>query len=280
MLTSSGGTDMHRLRELLLALASCLCLHFATPTDCLAQSLPRYRTIVESDLRGKSSYQLRVMRSEIYARHGLSFSTTQLRTHFINQPWYHPDTTSVTKVETRFSSTERYNVSFIQRYEHSLRVETTVSLKTGKRSIAAKPPRSLVMDRYPTEQAVEGDQTVYITSSSKKYHRESCRYLKKSGISTKLSIAVSEGYSACLVCRPPTHSVTPSRVPDIPGHTERTAAHAAPDSSREVGETVYITRAGHKYHRAGCRYLGRNSIPISLKDATAQGYVACSACGR
>jgi len=42
--------------------------------------------------------------------------------------------------------------------------------------------------------------------------------------------------------------------------------------------TVYVTRAGKKYHRAGCRSLGRSSIPISLKDAKARGYTACKLC--
>lgn len=42
--------------------------------------------------------------------------------------------------------------------------------------------------------------------------------------------------------------------------------------------TVYITRTGAKYHSAGCSYLSRSSIPISLKDAVARGYTPCSRC--
>ncbi|HEX9059528.1 MAG TPA: hypothetical protein VF941_05055 [Clostridia bacterium] len=42
--------------------------------------------------------------------------------------------------------------------------------------------------------------------------------------------------------------------------------------------TVYVTRTGKKYHRAGCRYLSRSEIPISLKDAEAEGYTPCSVC--
>ncbi|MCX7614888.1 MAG: nuclease (SNase), partial [Clostridiales bacterium] len=42
--------------------------------------------------------------------------------------------------------------------------------------------------------------------------------------------------------------------------------------------TVYITKTGHKYHRSGCRYLSRSKIAISLKDAKAEGYGACSVC--
>lgn len=41
---------------------------------------------------------------------------------------------------------------------------------------------------------------------------------------------------------------------------------------------VYITRTGSKYHRAGCRYLRKSSIPITLKKAKSGGYTPCSVC--
>jgi len=41
--------------------------------------------------------------------------------------------------------------------------------------------------------------------------------------------------------------------------------------------TVYVTRTGTKYHRAGCRYLARSQIPMSLKEAAAR-YGPCSVC--
>ena len=43
--------------------------------------------------------------------------------------------------------------------------------------------------------------------------------------------------------------------------------------------TVYITRAGSKYHREGCGHLRESRIPISLPTAKAQGYEPCSRCG-
>jgi micrococcal nuclease len=49
---------------------------------------------------------------------------------------------------------------------------------------------------------------------------------------------------------------------------------AEPDGA----ETVFVTRTGAKYHRAGCRSLAKSSIPISLKDATSR-YGACAICG-
>jgi hypothetical protein len=50
-----------------------------------------------------------------------------------------------------------------------------------------------------------------------------------------------------------------------------------PASEPPEDVTVYITRTGSKYHRAGCRYLAQSSIPISLSAASAR-YGPCSVC--
>lgn len=41
--------------------------------------------------------------------------------------------------------------------------------------------------------------------------------------------------------------------------------------------TVYITNTGTKYHRAGCQYLRKSCIPISL-DSARLSYSPCSKC--
>lgn len=51
-----------------------------------------------------------------------------------------------------------------------------------------------------------------------------------------------------------------------------------PSPQKQQTETVYITRTGAKYHRAGCQYLRKSSIPISKTDATSRGYSPCSRC--
>lgn len=51
----------------------------------------------------------------------------------------------------------------------------------------------------PTETYSYG---VYITRTGAKYHRGSCRYLRKSKIAISLSAARASGYTACSVCRP------------------------------------------------------------------------------
>lgn len=43
-------------------------------------------------------------------------------------------------------------------------------------------------------------------------------------------------------------------------------------------QTVYITDDGRKYHNWGCQYLSDYCFAISLDDAIALGYTACSQC--
>ncbi|MCD8379580.1 MAG: hypothetical protein LUC95_04485 [Lachnospiraceae bacterium] len=45
-------------------------------------------------------------------------------------------------------------------------------------------------------------ETVYITNTGSKYHRGSCRYLKKSKIAISKADAIAQGYDACSVCNP------------------------------------------------------------------------------
>lgn len=42
--------------------------------------------------------------------------------------------------------------------------------------------------------------------------------------------------------------------------------------------TVYVTNTGSKYHKNGCQYLSQSKNAISLSDAKAAGYTACSRC--
>ncbi|MDD7887099.1 hypothetical protein [Flavivirga sp. 57AJ16] len=49
-------------------------------------------------------------------------------------------------------------------------------------------------------------QTVYITKTGKKYHKNNCRYLKYSKKEITLEKAIALGYQACLVCKPVTKS--------------------------------------------------------------------------
>lgn len=55
------------------------------------------------------------------------------------------------------------------------------------------------------------------------------------------------------------------------------AAPAAPAEPEKKSVTVYVTESGKKYHSAGCQYLKKSSIPISLDDAKGK-YSPCSKC--
>ena len=46
------------------------------------------RRVTEADLRGKSKWELDVMRNEIYARYGRGFDRSDLQEYFYQQPWY------------------------------------------------------------------------------------------------------------------------------------------------------------------------------------------------
>ena len=52
------------------------------------------------------------------------------------------------------------------------------------------------------ESAPSTSYTVYITKTGEKYHRDGCRYLKKSQIAIDKDDAVAQGYTPCSVCNP------------------------------------------------------------------------------
>ena len=76
----------------------------------LFQSTP----LTDSLLRGQTLYSLRLLRNEVYARHGRRFETLWLRDHFKNEPWYKPRS-EFTIAE--LSEIEKANVKLIQAFE-------------------------------------------------------------------------------------------------------------------------------------------------------------------
>lgn len=72
------------------------------------------RLLTTNDLAGKSQWELRVMRNEIYARHGYIFKNTELRNYFEQQSWYKPQSDDVTDL---LSNIEKENATFLKNYE-------------------------------------------------------------------------------------------------------------------------------------------------------------------
>jgi hypothetical protein len=49
-------------------------------------------------------------------------------------------------------------------------------------------------------------------------------------------------------------------------------------ASDTKAQTVYITRTGKRYHRAGYRYLTSSQRAVSLKEAKEMGLTPCKVC--
>ena len=90
------------------------------------------------------------------------------------------------------------------------------------------------------------------------------------------TISVTTSDSSAIVGK--SESGSPSGVTSTPTAPATTAAAAAPSpaaqgqpsTDEKQSVTVYVTKTGNKYHRAGCSYL-KSSIPMTLADAKAQG---------
>ena len=91
-----------RMRDLKLAVAPGTMYLFQTTA------------LTDTLLHGVSLYELRILRNELYARHGRRFETPWLRDYFKNEPWYTPRP-SFTIAE--LSEIEKDNIKVIQAVE-------------------------------------------------------------------------------------------------------------------------------------------------------------------
>ncbi|MFN0201157.1 MAG: YARHG domain-containing protein [Bacteroidia bacterium] len=72
------------------------------------------KLLAEADVENLLKQELRIMRNEIYARHGYSFKMKDMRSYFDQQDWYIPTTTDVRDALTEV---EEKNVALLKRYE-------------------------------------------------------------------------------------------------------------------------------------------------------------------
>ena len=83
---------------------------------------------------------------------------------------------------------------------------TTSSSNKATASSSQKKSSASTSSSTTTQTTTQANQsnsrTVYITKTGEKYHRSGCKYLRKSCISTTLSSALAQGYTACSVCNP------------------------------------------------------------------------------
>ena len=82
------------------------------------------RTITDAMLRGLSLHELRLLRNEIYARHGRTFRAEWLQQYFYQQPWYAPDENFK---DEQLSGNDKTNVETIVKYENKIHQDLSTS---------------------------------------------------------------------------------------------------------------------------------------------------------
>lgn len=78
------------------------------------------KLISESMLKGLSLHELRLLRNEIYARHGRAFRAAWLQQYFWSQPWYEQKEDFQ---DEQVSGSDKLNVETIVRYENRMHDE-------------------------------------------------------------------------------------------------------------------------------------------------------------
>ncbi len=74
-------------------------------------------------------------------------------------------------------------------------------------------------------------QSVYITKTGEKYHKETCHYLRYSKIEIPVEKAIELRYDGCLVCKP---------IKNPKASSKKSTTHIAPSSSRRVVRSASI----------------------------------------
>jgi hypothetical protein len=95
------------------------------------------------DLLHLSTEKLRIMRTEIYARHGYVFDDPDLREYFASQSWYRPRGDN-NKAEAALKPVERRNIEIIRAQEEA-NVEAPYP---GSASMGRWPETSIYLIRY------------------------------------------------------------------------------------------------------------------------------------
>ena len=105
------------------------------------------RAISEQMLHGLSLHELRLLRNEIYARHGRMFHAEWLQQYFFFQPWYNPDENFK---DEELSGNDKLNVETIVKYENNLHQE-----------LSTKPITRTLLEGLFLEDAKQMRQEIY-----------------------------------------------------------------------------------------------------------------------
>ena len=105
------------------------------------------KMISESMLQGLSLHELRLLRNEVYARHGRQFRAEWLQQYFFEQPWYTPDENFK---DEELSGSDKLNVETIVRYENKLH-----------QGLSTTPIARALLEGLFLEDAVQMRQEIY-----------------------------------------------------------------------------------------------------------------------
>ena len=105
------------------------------------------KLISEQMLHGLSLNELRLLRNEVYARHGRQFQAPWLSQYFFSQPWYQPDENFK---DEELSGADKQNVETIVAYEKKIHDE-----------LGTKPITRSLLDGLFVEDAVKMRQEIY-----------------------------------------------------------------------------------------------------------------------
>ena len=105
------------------------------------------KAISERMLNGLSLHELRLLRNEIYARHGRMFRAEWLQQYFYFQPWYNPDENFK---DEELSGNDKANVETIVRYENKIHEE-----------LSTKPIARALLEGLFLEDASQMRQEIY-----------------------------------------------------------------------------------------------------------------------
>jgi hypothetical protein len=106
-----------------------------------------HRAVSEQMLQGLSLHELRLLRNEIYARHGRIFRTPWLGQYFYSQPWYVADENFK---DEELSANDKLNVETIVKYENRLHED-----------LSTKPITRALLEGLFLEDASQMRQEIY-----------------------------------------------------------------------------------------------------------------------
>jgi len=105
------------------------------------------KALTEQMLRGLSLHELRLLRNEVYARHGRMFRAEWLQQYFFFQPWYAPDENFK---DEELSGNDKLNVETIVAYENKIHQE-----------LSSKPITRTLLEGLFLEDASQMRQEIY-----------------------------------------------------------------------------------------------------------------------